>query len=122
MVSAISLPTSAENGLAATPQDGDAGETRVKLRHGDALVVRTRAGRAQLDALRRLLGAGFQPHLLHNPLLHQARARGRPGVLFFVSPLRSQYAQKRDWRTACCVASRHKHSFQLRLLDDCCSA
>ncbi len=45
----------------------------MKLRHGDVLVVDTRAGRVQLDALRRLLAHGFQPHLLHNPLLHQAR-------------------------------------------------
>ncbi len=56
-------------------QGGDAGESRVKLRHGDVLVVDTRAGRVQLDALRRLLAHGFQPHLLHNPLLHQARIR-----------------------------------------------
>ena len=47
----------------------------MKLRHGDVLVVDTRAGRVQLDALRRLLARGFQPHLLHNPLLHQARIR-----------------------------------------------
>ncbi len=59
----------------------------MKLRHGDALVVRARAGRAQLDALRRLLGAGFQPHLLHNPLLHQAHARGRSMVLSIAAVL-----------------------------------
>ena len=58
---------------AAAAQDGNAGESRVKLRHGDVLVVDTRAGRVQLDALRRLLGQGFQAHLQHNPLLHQAR-------------------------------------------------
>jgi len=114
-VSTISLPTSAESGLAATPQDGDAGETRVKLRHGDALVVRTRAGRAQLDALRRLLGAGFQPHLLHNPLLHQARARDRPGGFFFrrcarSMPRRASGERRAVWRLATSTAF------------DCCSA
>ncbi|KAK9836965.1 hypothetical protein WJX81_003040 [Elliptochloris bilobata] len=68
-------------GLCAAVEGGDAGETRVKLRHGDVLVVDTRAGRVQLDALRRLLGQGFQPHLLHNPLLHQVfnfEPRGQP--------------------------------------------
>ena len=60
---------------AVAAQDGNAGESRVKLRHGDVLVVDTRAGRVQLDALRRLLGQGFQAHLQHNPLLHQARPR-----------------------------------------------
>ena len=60
---------------AAAAQDGNAGESRVKLRHGDVLVVDTRAGRVQLDGLRRLLGQGFQAHLQHNPLLHQARPR-----------------------------------------------
>lgn len=65
---------------AVAAQDGNAGESRVKLRHGDVLVVDTRAGRVQLDALRRLLGQGFQAHLQHNPLLHQARP-GNPCLL-----------------------------------------
>jgi hypothetical protein len=55
-------------------QGGGTAESRVKLRHGDVLVVDSWAGRCQLGALRRFLGEGFQAHLQHNPLLHQARA------------------------------------------------
>ena len=54
------------------PQGGGSAESRVKLRHGDLLVVDSVAGTCQLGALRRFLGEGFQAHLQHNPLLHQA--------------------------------------------------
>ena len=59
---------------AAAAQDGNAGESRVKLRHGDVLVVDTRAGRVQLDALRRLLAPG----LPGAPAAQPAAAPGAP--------------------------------------------
>ena len=38
-------------------------ESRIKLRHGDVLVVDSLAGMVQLAALRRTLAEGFQAHL-----------------------------------------------------------
>lgn len=51
-------------------QGGEIPEQKVKLRHGDVLVVDTLAGNIQLNAFRSFLGDGFQPHLQHNSLLH----------------------------------------------------
>lgn len=53
-------------------QDGQVAETKTKLRAGDTLVVSTVAGNVQLNFLRRFLNEGFQVHLQHNELLHQA--------------------------------------------------
>lgn len=44
---------------------------RVKLRHGDTLVVDTLAGALQLDLLKRFLAEGFQIHLQENPFMHE---------------------------------------------------
>ncbi|KAK9823814.1 hypothetical protein WJX72_005686 [[Myrmecia] bisecta] len=52
-------------------EDGAVAETKIKLRHGDTLVVDTLAATVQLNALRRYLAEGFQIHLQENPLLHQ---------------------------------------------------
>ncbi|KAL0039974.1 hypothetical protein WJX79_001212 [Trebouxia sp. C0005] len=52
-------------------QDGTVAQTKVKLRHGDTLVINTLVGTVQLNALRRFLAEGFQTHLQQNPLLHQ---------------------------------------------------
>lgn len=52
-------------------QDGTVAQTKIKLRHGDTLVINTLAGTVQLNALRRFLAEGFQIHLQQNPLLHQ---------------------------------------------------
>lgn len=55
----------------AFQQDGTVAQTKVKLRHGDTLVINTLVGTVQLNALRRFLAEGFQTHLQQNPLLHQ---------------------------------------------------
>ncbi len=52
-------------------QDGSVAQTKIKLRHGDTLIVNTLVGTVQLNALRRFLAEGFQVHLQQNPLLHQ---------------------------------------------------
>ena len=52
-------------------QDGTVTPAKVRLRHGDILVVDTPEGLAQLAALRHFLAEGFQMHLQNNPLLHQ---------------------------------------------------
>ena len=46
-------------------------QTKIKLQHGDSLIISTLSGTLQLNALRRFLAEGFQTHLQHNPLLHQ---------------------------------------------------
>ena len=51
-------------------QDGAQAESKVKLRHGDAVYITTLAGNVQLDAMRQALSSGFQPHMQHNPFLH----------------------------------------------------
>lgn len=51
-------------------QEGVQTESKVKLRHGDAVYITTLAGNVQLDAVRSILGSGFQPHMQHNPFLH----------------------------------------------------
>ena len=45
--------------------------TKVRLRHGDVLIVDTLPATIQLNAFRNLLADGFQAHLQHNALLHQ---------------------------------------------------
>eukprot|EP00899_Mesostigma_viride_P000642 jgi/Mesvir1/10579/Mv21794-RA.1 len=46
-------------------------ETCVKLKYGDALTLTSWCRVVQLNAMRRFLLSGFQPHLQENPLLHQ---------------------------------------------------
>lgn len=57
--------------MSAMQQDGAGAPTKIKLRHGDTLIVNTLVGTVQLNALRRFLAEGFQIHLQQNPLLHQ---------------------------------------------------
>uniref|UniRef100_A0A7S3QK82 Interferon-related developmental regulator N-terminal domain-containing protein n=1 Tax=Dunaliella tertiolecta TaxID=3047 RepID=A0A7S3QK82_DUNTE len=45
--------------------------TKIKLQHGDTLVVDTLRGNVSLSAFRKMLAGGFQVHLQHNPLLHE---------------------------------------------------
>ncbi|DBA83033.1 TPA: hypothetical protein ACH3X1_006807 [Trebouxia sp. C0004] len=52
-------------------QDGTVAQTKIKLRHGDTLVINTLVGTVQLNAFRRFLAEGFQIHLQQNPLMHQ---------------------------------------------------
>lgn len=56
--------------LCGTVADGQVGVTKVKLQHGDVLVVDSLAGNVQLAALRRVLADGFQTHMQENPTLH----------------------------------------------------
>ncbi len=56
--------------LAAIMEGGDAPEQKVKLRHGDVLIIDTLVGNVQLNAIRAFLADGFQVHLMSNPLLH----------------------------------------------------
>ena len=58
-------------GLVDIVEDGSVAAQKVKLRHGDVLVVDTLPGVIRLNFFRRLLAEGFQAHLQHNPLLHQ---------------------------------------------------
>lgn len=72
---------SAFRGLVDVVEDGAVAAQKVKLRHGDALVVDTLPGVIRLNFFRRLLAEGFQAHLQHNPLLHEVfnfRPRGEP--------------------------------------------
>ena len=57
--------------MCLSQQDGAVALTKIKLRHGDTLIVDTLVGTVQLNALRRFLSEGFQVHLQQNPLLHQ---------------------------------------------------
>lgn len=50
---------------------GEPPEQRLKLRHGDVLVVNTTIGNIQLNFFRRFLAEGLQVHLLKNELLHE---------------------------------------------------
>ena len=53
----------AQHKLFALLQEGTVPDTRIKLRHGDVLVVDSLAGAVQLSAMRRTLAEGFQAHL-----------------------------------------------------------
>lgn len=44
---------------------------KIKLRHGDILVVDTLPSTVRLNAFRRFLAEGFQVHLQENTLLHE---------------------------------------------------
>ena len=55
----------------ALQQDGAVAPIKIKLRHGDTLIIDTLVGTVQVNALRRFLAEGFQIHLQQNPLLHQ---------------------------------------------------
>lgn len=54
----------------AVVEDGQASVTKIKLQHGDSLVIDTVRGGVMLAAFRRALGGGFQLHLQANSLLH----------------------------------------------------
>lgn len=49
--------------LLASIEEGGCAETTIKLRHGDRLTVATWEGTVQLNAIRKMLGEGFQRHL-----------------------------------------------------------
>jgi hypothetical protein len=51
-------------------QGGSVAATKIKLRHGDTLIINTLQGTVILNALRHLLAGGFQAHLQGNQLLH----------------------------------------------------
>ena len=90
--------------LSAIIEGGEIPEQKVKLRHGDVLVVDTLAANIQLNAFRSFLGEGFQVHLLSNPLLHQVfgfRPTEEP-------PERLTSLQKRMYRSPASAASKER--------------
>ncbi|GMH43105.1 hypothetical protein BSKO_11027 [Bryopsis sp. KO-2023] len=52
-------------------EDGVLQETKIKLRHGDVLVIDDLAQLIQLNFIRTMLAEGFQTHIQANELLHQ---------------------------------------------------
>lgn len=52
-------------------QDGASHETKIKLQHGDVLVVDDLSSLIHLNFIRTLLAEGFQAHIQRNSLLHQ---------------------------------------------------
>ncbi len=57
--------------LCRSVMDGDVPTVKIKLRHGDVLVVDSISGHVQLAAFKQHLADGFQVHLLRNSLLHE---------------------------------------------------
>jgi hypothetical protein len=83
-------------------QDGRVGTTKVKLRHGDLLLVDTLPATITLNYFRRYLGSGFQVHLQFNPLLH---------AVFDFQPLeerpeRLSAVEKRAYRSPCSAQNK----------------
>ncbi|KAF5829468.1 interferon-related developmental regulator-domain-containing protein [Dunaliella salina] len=88
--------------------------TKIKLQHGDTLVVDTMRGNVSLNAFRKMLAGGFQVHLQHNSLLHEVfdfqPSQSRPERMsaqekrFFRSPnsaaAKSRTADRRGGRQA----------------------
>jgi len=88
--------------LHGTLQNGRVAATKIKLRHGDLLMVDTLPSTITLNYLRRYLGGGFQVHLQFNPLLH---------AVFDFQPLeerpdRLSAMEKRAFRSPCSAQSK----------------
>eukprot|EP00775_Hariotina_reticulata_P006732 gene6732-6952_t len=56
--------------LRSVMEDGHVPEQRIKLRHGDTLIINTMEGNTMINYFKRFLAVGFQVHLQCNPLLH----------------------------------------------------
>lgn len=85
-------------------EDGDVRETKIKLRHGDTLLINTLNGNVCMGYLRRFLAGGFQVHLQSNPLLH---------AVFGYEPLserpgRLTALEKRAFRSPSSAASKQR--------------
>lgn len=85
-------------------EGGEAPEQKVKLRHGDVLMVDTLVGNVQLNAFRSFLGEGFQVHLLQNSLLHQV-FNFRPTL---EQPERLSALEKRMYRSPASAQSKER--------------
>lgn len=57
--------------LCRSVMEGDVPTVKIKLRHGDVLIINTISGHVQLGAFKQHLADGFQVHLLRNSLLHE---------------------------------------------------
>ncbi len=90
--------------LASIMEGGDHPEQKVKLRHGDVLIVDTLIGNVQLNAFRSFLGEGFQTHLLNNSLLHQIFSF-RPSE---EAPERLTALEKRAYRSPASAVSKER--------------
>lgn len=89
-------------GLRSVLEDGHVPEQRIKLRHGDTLVISTMEGGVMMNYLKRFLAGGFQVHLQTNGLLHS---------VFGFTPLegraeRLSAQEKRAYRSPCSAASK----------------
>eukprot|EP00879_Flechtneria_rotunda_P005858 GHRR01006164.1.p1 GENE.GHRR01006164.1~~GHRR01006164.1.p1 ORF type:complete len:310 (+),score=131.66 GHRR01006164.1:1275-2204(+) len=56
--------------LQSVLEDGYVPEQKIKLRHGDVLIINTLEGNCTMNFLRRFLAGGFQVHLQGNSMLH----------------------------------------------------
>ncbi len=90
--------------LASIMEGGDPPEQKVKLRHGDVLIVDTLIGNVQLNAFRSFLGEGFQVHLLSNTLLHQVFSFRPSGE----APERLTALEKRAYRSPASAVSKER--------------
>lgn len=57
-------------GLCTVLEDGLVKSMKVKLQHGDSLIVNTLEGVVMMNYLKKFLAGGFQAHLQNNPLMH----------------------------------------------------
>ncbi|WIA18984.1 hypothetical protein OEZ85_003651 [Tetradesmus obliquus] len=88
--------------LRSVMEDGRVREQKIKLRHGDTLIINTLEGNAMMNFLKRFIAGGFQVHLQENPFLHN---------LFDFSPLEGRpdklsQQEKRAFRSPCSAASK----------------
>eukprot|EP00878_Enallax_costatus_P009617 GHUV01010048.1.p1 GENE.GHUV01010048.1~~GHUV01010048.1.p1 ORF type:complete len:478 (+),score=174.07 GHUV01010048.1:287-1720(+) len=51
-------------------EDGHVPEQKIKLRHGDTLIISTMEGNTMMNYFKRFIAGGFQVHLQENPFLH----------------------------------------------------
>ncbi|KAF8064543.1 PSL5 [Scenedesmus sp. PABB004] len=88
--------------LRSVMEDGHVPSQKIKLRHGDTLLINTMEGHVMMNFFRRFIAGGFQVHLQGNPFLHQ---------VFGFSPLEARQerlsAQEKRWlRSPCSAASK----------------
>ncbi|KAF6258563.1 interferon-related developmental regulator-domain-containing protein [Scenedesmus sp. NREL 46B-D3] len=88
--------------LRSVMEDGRVREQKIKLRHGDTLIINTMEGNCMMNFLKRFIAGGFQVHLQENPFMHN---------LFDFSPLDARpdklsAQEKRAFRSPCSAASK----------------
>lgn len=91
-------------GLCNILEDGNVPVVKIKLQHGDLLVVDTLNGVIAINFFKKYLAGGFQAHLQHNQLLHD---------VFQFSPLATRpdklsSLEKRAYRSPSSAASKDR--------------